>query len=322
MRRWFVFLFAMIAGGAQPLVAQQFGELDTKGARPDKQQVERLKVGIQVTAEGQACQGIVGSTPVPIDWPEQQVKVVAEDFSPSVKNVTYRMIAGTVKQMTINMPYIPGNEVCKAIVTFEITRSSLAPPADTSIFVMPNIKKLKPDVRIHLAPSPYIESTHPKIKALAKEINGDRSEAEKKAAWERVETIYDWVRAHIEYKNGPIKSTLQALKDGYGDCEELTDTFVALCRASDIPARIVWVPGHCYPEFYLEDKDGKGYWIPCQAAGDRSFGGINEFRPILQKGDNFQVPERKDRQRYVAEHLTGAGGKPQVQFIREQVAAE
>ncbi|HWC91000.1 MAG TPA: transglutaminase domain-containing protein, partial [Pirellulales bacterium] len=78
--------------------------------------------------------------------------------------------------------------------------------------------------------------------------------------------------------------------------------------------------GHCYPEFYLEDKEGKGYWFPCQAAGTRDFGGISEFRPILQKGDNFQVPERKDRQRYIAEHLTGAGGRPSVEFIRTAVA--
>ena len=52
----------------------------------------------------------------------------------------------------------------------------------------------------------------------------------------------------------------------------------------------------------------------------REFGGISDFRPILEKGDNFQVPERKDRQRFIAEHLTGSGGAPQVQFLREMVA--
>ena len=52
----------------------------------------------------------------------------------------------------------------------------------------------------------------------------------------------------------------------------------------------VWVPGHCYPEFYLEDAEGRGHWIPCQAAGTRAFGSMPEHRPILQKGDNFRVP--------------------------------
>ena len=42
-----------------------------------------------------------------------------------------------------------------------------------------------------------------------------------------------------------------ALRDGTGDCEELSSLFIALCRAHGIPARTVWVPDHCYPEFYL-----------------------------------------------------------------------
>jgi hypothetical protein len=85
------------------------------------------------------------------------------------------------------------------------------------------------------------------------------------------------------------------------------------------------VPGHCYPEFYLQDNKGEGHWFPCQAAGTREFGGIMELRPILQKGDNFRPPKNsKERQRYMAEYLTGTpsanGGKPQVRFIREAVA--
>jgi hypothetical protein len=52
--------------------------------------------------------------------------------------------------------------------------------------------------------------------------------------------------------------------------------------------------------------------------GNRSFGGINDTRPILQKGDNFRPPyNRHDRQRYLAEYLTGSGGKPQAKFIRQ-----
>ncbi len=114
------------------------------------------------------------------------------------------------------------------------------------------------------------------------------------------------------------------LNDKTGDCEELTSLFIALCRASKIPARTVWVPEHCYPEFYLVDDDGKGHWFPCQAAGTRCFGGIPELRPILQKGDNFKDPERpRERQRYVSEFLKGSGGagKPTVKFIRQVVGS-
>jgi hypothetical protein len=43
-------------------------------------------------------------------------------------------------------------------------------------------------------------------------------------------------------------------------------------------------------------------------------------RPILQKGDNIFVPEKKSRQRYVAEFLrvdSLRGNPPQVRFVRE-----
>ncbi len=159
--------------------------------------------------------------------------------------------------------------------------------------------------------SPKIETTNPKIRALAKEITADVE-----GAWDKVEAIYDWVRDHVKYVNGPLRGALAALNDGKGDCEELTSLFIALCRDIGVPARTVWVPGHCYPEFYLEDAEGKGHWFPCQAAGARSFGGIAEQRPILQKGDNFTVPERREKQRYVSEFLKGDGGQPRVQWVR------
>jgi len=79
------------------------------------------------------------------------------------------------------------------------------------------------------------------------------------------------------------------------------------------------VPQHCYPEFYLVDEQGHGYWFPCQVGGIRSFGQIDETRPILLKGDNFKDPERpRERFRFVPEFVKGgAGSRPSIQFIRE-----
>jgi hypothetical protein len=132
------------------------------------------------------------------------------------------------------------------------------------------------------------------------------------------------VRENVQYQEvspeanerdkSPLKGAFAALKDKTGDCEELTSLFIAICRASDIPARTVHVQGHCYPEFYLQDDEGQGHWFPCQAAGSEAFGGIPEHRPIWQKGDNFRAPERpREAQRYVAE------GKPRVKFVRKQL---
>jgi hypothetical protein len=84
----------------------------------------------------------------------------------------------------------------------------------------------------------------------------------------------------------------------------------------------VWIPDHCYPEFYLQDADGKGSWFPCQAAGTRQFGRMDEYRPVLQKGDRFTVPETKGPTRYVSEFFTcDKSGKsdPRPKFIREMI---
>ena len=60
--------------------------------------------------------------------------------------------------------------------------------------------------------------------------------------------------------------------------------------------------------------------ITTEAAGTRAFGSMPEFRPILQKGDNFRPPHnRKERKRYLAEHLEGKGGRPKVRFVRDLV---
>jgi len=307
---------AIVALSAQTAFAQfdKPGATDTKGPRLGKEQTQRYKAGLTVRASGGPCAGLYGTVPVPTDWPEQKVKIVGEDVSPSVRSVRYRTLYGTVKQMQVTIPTLRSGQTARAVITFEVEKKAILPPADPGVFVMP--EKVDAAVRRYLGPSPYIESTHAEIRSLAKKVVAD-----KEKAWDKVEAIYDYVRDNVEYKNGKLKGALAALRDGTGDCEELTSLFIALCRANDIPARTVWIPGHCYPEFYLHDDEGKGHWIPCQAAGTREFGGMSDFRPILQKGDNFKVPEKRERQRYVAEFLKGkairGGGDPRVTFIRE-----
>ena len=300
-------------------VSAQFKQGEAEGPRMGDSQTTCWRTGMIVKATGGACRGITGYAPVPTDWPEQQVTILEEEVSPEAK-ISYKMIDGGVKIMNVRIPMLASGKEAKALVTVEIRRSTMLPPEDTDRYVLPDEKKLPREIRLYLAPSPKIESRSPKIRKLAKEIGVDQ-----KQAWKKVETIYDWVRENVKYQNGPLKGALAALKDGTGDCEELTSLFIAICRAAGIPARTVWVPGHCYPEFYLCDESGKGHWFPCQAAGTREFGGITETRPVLQKGDNFRPPKKgRERQRYMAEYLTGTptrgGGKPQVRFIRETVA--
>jgi hypothetical protein len=296
--------------------AQFKTEPEGKGAKLDKAITKKIKCGVRITASGGPCKGIQATVPVPMDWPEQQVQVLEEDISPTVKNVTYRLVGGGARQMVVEIPMLPAGQEAHVLVTFEVSKHTVVPPDSTDEFQIP--KKLPREVMVHTGPSPFIESRHPKITSLARTIVAD-----KETAWAKVEAIYDWVRENVKYENGELKGAVKALNDKTGDCEELSSLFIALCRAQKIPARTVWVPEHCYPEFYLADSEGNGHWFPCQAAGARAFGGIPEERPILQKGDNFRDPDRpKEKLRYVSEYLTGkgGGGKPKVKFVREEIA--
>ena len=303
--------------------AGQFQEADPKGPQLGETVVQKWRIGVIVTAGAGACRGIVATTSVPTDWPEQQVRILDEELSPGVR-VTYRMIDGAVKEMTAKIPSLAAGQQAKAIVTFEVKRSWQLPPKDTDLYVLPNARRLDRKLRAFLVPSPYIESAEPRIKALASQVGADEEKA-----WSRVEAIYDWVRENIQFQDnrgGRVKGTPETLRDGTGDCDEMTSLFIAICRAASIPARTVRVPGHCYPEFYLEDDEGRGHWFPCQAAGTRAFGEMPEHRPVLQKGDNLRLRDpqtkRMTRYRFLPDNLIVADHRapPRFELVLEPVS--
>lgn len=275
--------------------------------------VTRWRAGVVVTAARGPCQGIVATFPVPVSWPEQDVKVVAEDISPLVR-MSDRVTEG-VKQMVATMPQVPLGERAQALITFEITRRAIVAPKDTRGYQIPDSRKLDRSVRPMLGASPGIESRNPKIIALAKQLTSDKEQA-----WDKVKALYEWTRATVKQKEGANQGAVVAIRQRQGNHEDLASVFIALCRAADVPARTVWVPDHCYPEFYLLDAAGQGHWFPCEVAGEESFGGTNDTRPILEKGDCFRNPTNpRERVRYLPENLTGAGGSPKVAFIRRVV---
>ncbi len=143
------------------------------------------------------------------------------------------------------------------------------------------------------------------------------------ADWVRIEKLYDYARKKVKYLEGEDKSSVQALTDGQGDCQGIAALFVAMCRTEKVPARMVWADGHQYAEFYLENATGAGRWYPCESAGARAFGEMPTARVILQKGDNFRVPERpRDRLRYASDFtllLSKPGSQPKIAYIRESL---
>ncbi len=274
-----------------------------------------LVIGVKITSSG-LCQNIHATIPMPMDFPEQKVRLVSTNFPVTAKYYV-RPLSEGVQQLVIDIPNLAANSTMEATLKLEVEKAKILGPTNPESLVIP--KKITKQLNQYMGNSPMIESSHQKIRKIAREIAATNPPN----AWTHVERIYDKVRELINYREGKAKSILTALHEKEGDCEELSGAFVAICRASKIPARCVWVYGHAYPEFYLEDEKGNGCWFPCQVAGTRQFGTMDEVRPILQKGDRFKVPEKTQTQRYVAEYLkvkaVVGGDGPDVEFIKDVV---
>jgi hypothetical protein len=273
-----------------------------------------MLVGVRVTAGNGNMIGTLATTVFPTDWPEQKVVAVEANVPPTFR-YDFRDLPNNNRQVLFRSQLISGNTVVEATLKVRIEKQHIVGPEDTTAFVLP--RRLPNDMKIYLGNSPFIEADNAEIRRIVREVDASKPLNE----WKRIEALYDWVRENIAYENGDLKTVREALKDRTGDCEEMTSTFVALCRAARVPARVVWIPNHCYPEFYLADENGDGHWFPCQVAGTRNFGSMPEYLPILQKGDRFKVPERNEMQRYIMDFLksdSAAGSrKPQVEFIRQ-----
>lgn len=278
-------------------------------------QVQNWRIGL-VLKTPVTCTDVFATFPVPMNWPEQKVTVTGRTIDPQVTAWDTRELGGGVKQVLLKMARVTAGSTVEMTFNIAIERSRIVGPTETDDLVIP--AKVGRDLRFFLSSSPYIDSSNARIKAAYREL----AATDVPNAWARVEQIYDFVREKVKYVEGPLKNASQALREGHGDCEEMTSLFVALCRNAKIPARMVWIPEHCYPEFYLEDAAGKGHWFPCQAAGTRQFGRMDEYRPVLQKGDRFKVPEKRTTTRYVSEFFKcDKKGKsnPDPNFIRELI---
>lgn len=281
-----------------------------------------MQFGMRFYSNDNYCTKLHATIPFPMNWPEQKVNIISSDI-PSHAAVSWRDLPGIakqpvlVRQLVMDIPSLSPNNELHLLVNVEIEKQFIDPPPDTSVFAIPT--KVPSELNWFTKSSPYIDIELSEIKRVAKQIAAESPAT----AWEHVEKIYDWVRDNISYRKGKIRQIKDSLKDREGDCEEMTGIFVALCRASKIPARCVWIPDHCYPEFYLEDSNGKGHWFPCQVAGDRQFGQMHDYRPILQKGDRFKVPEDTAMKRYVSTFFTckqrpsKPGLDPSVEEVRD-----
>ena len=126
----------------------------------------------------------------------------------------------------------------------------------------------------------YIEKDDPRIQQAANGIEGQ-------ADIEKVLNVYDYVTENMEYSiaNKNALGAVNALKRGKGDCTEYSDLFVALCRAKNIPARVITgyrvnrdatSPKHNWVEVYLQ-----GYgWVPFDPSNGDAGNALSKSRAL------------------------------------------
>jgi len=101
-----------------------------------------------------------------------------------------------------------------------------------------------------------VQSKHPLIRALARELVGDT-----KDAWKAAQKINLWVFSNLEKELVDSVSALNALRARKGECQSHSYLFTALARAAGIPTKIVnglvYSPKfkgflyHAWPEVYV-----------------------------------------------------------------------
>lgn len=86
----------------------------------------------------------------------------------------------------------------------------------------------------YLAETPEIQSKHPMIQALARELVG-----EGRQAWPAARAINRWVFRNLDKVLVDSFTALDALHRRRGECQSHTNLFAALARAAGIPTRVV-----------------------------------------------------------------------------------
>ncbi len=295
-------LQAQIGAGQTTAERGRYGETIT----------QKWQVGALIRTGSQDASSIEIAIPVPTDWDEQSVSLVEDDISSSIRNVKYQMLDDGVRRMTATIPRIRANSGVKVLITFEVQTKAILKPERTDNLVIPY--KPDRDIKRHLNSSRLINHRKTEFKKLTKELVEG-----KETDWEKVEAIFNWVKDNITpIDTEEVRGAQITFKRQEGNGEDMVNLFVALCRSYKVPARIVWVDGLQYAEFYLEDENGEGTWFPCQPDGFPEFGQMTSPRVIQQKGDNIKVPGYKDRLRYVPEVITGSssGPGPDVIWVR------
>lgn len=274
-----------------------------------------VSIGMRLQGKGSAT-GVLATTPIPVEIPEQEIQDVRIETQGAMAKI--RQVAPHAGQLMLAAPSIRAGQTITAVAHFRLTlykqfhgylKDQFAVEQD-----LPKTFR-----KVYLSDSPGIQTRRTVVKKLAAKVGGQIQHP-----WDKAKAFYEWVWGNIEARVGYYTSVVEAIRDRVGDCEERAAVFVALCRASGIPARLVWVPNHNWAEFFLKDHQGKGHWIPAHTSAYSWFGWTGAHELVLQKGDCIRVPEKSKPLRLLTDWMQCRGRRPRVRYYGEvkPIAAE
>jgi hypothetical protein len=267
-----------------------------------------LSVGIELVGEGTAYQ-LKATTPAPGKMPEQKINKV--DIETEGCEAQLRQLSEGAGQLILAAPQINKGQRISATAKYHLTLYKQHQGFQRDQFP---VEQEYPLTFRNTYPGngPGMRVTDKSVEELAKKI-GSRI----KHPWDRAKAFHQWVWTNIRPQIGSYTSVVDAIKNRLGDCEEYAAVFVALCRATNIPARLVWVPNHNWAEFYLTDVEGQGHWIPAHTAGYSWFGWTGAHELVIQKGDKIRIPERHKTERLISDWEQHRGARPKVKYTGE-----
>ena len=207
----------------------------------------RDEVGSEARAEGAALD-VVALVAVPV--------ARSIDDPRSLRSLRLRVSGVAPEAIPVDV------EQVRVGATVTITRRD--PVADGAYRLPYRDTDLAPD----LVSTPFLQSDHPRIQALARQILAGDDDAERAAR-----RLTDWVYREIrKTPKATVPNALQVLAMREGDCNEHAVLLAALARAAGLPTRVVagvvYLDGaflyHAWCEVWL------GRWVPV----DPTFGQV------------------------------------------------
>jgi hypothetical protein len=288
----------------------------TRPPEKEKGQLEprtfETQLEIRATGRGQA-RNLIAGTVMPAEFPEQKFVqdwkgAKTESAGSAPCRVSVQRLSHDSQQMLMMAESLAEGQVAIARCVFrmQLTKSYLGFGRDQFPAKQDFSRKA---MRQYLGTSPGLNIRSAAVAETLKKTGGADSHP-----WDRALTYQHWVFENIKGRPQKYTSVESAIKKGVGDCEERAGVFIALCRASGIPARLVWIPSHCWAEILLIDHDKKPHWIPVHTAAYSWFGWTGVHELVLQKGDNIRIPQNGKRVRLVYDHYRCEGKKPKIEY--------